>query len=54
MGRISVKHWQCEIKAILLWLDRQKVKAHIKAETLKFAFRQGQQALTLQSVGISP
>ena len=48
MGRISVKHWLCEIKALLLWLDRQKVKFSIKAETLKFAFRQGQQGLTLQ------
>jgi len=33
---------------LLLCLDRQKVKAHIKAETLKFAFRQGQQGLILQ------
>ena len=27
MGRISVKHWQCEIEVLLLCLDRQKVKA---------------------------
>ena len=29
-------------------IDRHKIKASIKAETLKFAFRQGQQGLTLQ------